>query len=196
MGGIDHLRSLAKVRLVDNIQNKNEQNYPKIISGTFIGVQNALCVTPAAASAYVNGSQVHDTHVADPDNDGESGTRFFYPLGVMPASWTNLASNEYRGEIRGGYVPEMSIFNVNGDVRQGLPIFRIDVAVGLDAAGNETVKSFDVPMTGYLGETFSFGSSIFRNHIYTLSVTYVKSDGLLLNVGVRDWRSVSFEYEY
>ncbi|MDE6301001.1 MAG: hypothetical protein K2M19_04735 [Muribaculaceae bacterium] len=196
LGELDMLRAVAKVRVVDNIDNKNADGYPKIVNAALIGSQSYLCPVPNGALTYQNGTQVHTPRLANPEYESNDINKFTYRLGVMPAAWTDLPPTAYRGEIFAGYIPEMGIFHINNDVNQGLPLFRISVAISKDSDGKEIIKLYEVPMTAYSGENFEFGNAILRNHIYTLSVKHVNNSDLILNVAVKDWRTISYQYEY
>lgn len=162
LGTINLLRSMAKVRVVDNIQNKHG-DYPRVAGAILIGSQNYICPVPAGALTYENGNQVHTPHLPSTANDGQ----FMFLLG---RTTNNTPAVPHTGDIRVGYVPEMMIDNINNDVAQGMPYFRIKVELGLDTDNKIIEKTYDVPMTGYKNQSFNFGKAVLRNHIYTLSV--------------------------
>lgn len=173
LGEIDMLRALAKVRVVDNIQNKDSDGYPKIVGASFIGSQDRVCQLPYHATNYTNGTQVHSPNIADPGNT----ERREFLMGVIPVEWTNITADERKGDVRIGYVPEQKIGPVNDNASEVMPIFRITVEFY-----DHTTKDYDVDMKSFNGQTFEFGESILRNHIYTLSVNEVKEIGAELDL--------------
>lgn len=163
LGTIHMLRSMAKVRVVDNIQDKDDRGYPRVAGAILVGSQNYIYPVPAGALTYENGNQVHTPHLPSTTNDG----KYIFRLGHTN---DNTPAVLHTGDIRVGYVPEMEITDINNDIAQGMPYFRIEIEFGTDTEGNVTAKTYDVPMTGYKNQSFQFGSAVLRNHIYTLSV--------------------------
>ncbi|MDE6267189.1 MAG: hypothetical protein K2M07_07565 [Muribaculaceae bacterium] len=186
------LRSVAKMRVVDNIQNKNEQGYPKIIAAQITGDQDLIMLLPHDAANYVNGTQVHYPNVGTPG----SNTPNAYKLGYIPDGWAISPAVEKKGYLFVGYCPEQTIHSQNYDVNPGYPIFNITVAISKDDAGNEVTKVYDVPMAKFSENDGGFGQYILRNHIYTLSVDRVQLAGLSINVAVKDWKKYDYIYEY
>lgn len=189
---MDMLRSLAKVRLIDNIDNKSADGYPKVVAAQLVGTQNAIHQLPFGAATYVNGNQVHSPYFADPDYDSASGPGFIYCLGRMPASITDVPSSQRKGDVRVGYVPEMKILPTLNENLGGLPAFRITMALSKSVDGTEITEEYLVPMSRFPG----FGGNILRNHIYTLSVDHVTLQNLTLNITVNHWDTIRFIYEY
>ncbi len=188
LGGVDMLRSVAKVRVVDNIRNKDDNGYPRIVSARLVASQDELLVLPAGAATYVNGDQVHTAALAAP---GEIKP-LTLPLGAVPSSWTVTPAIDHRGDIFTGYAPEMKISNADTT----RPYFQITVALRSGSNGDVT-KSYTVPMAG--GSDYPdirFGDYVLRNHIYTLSIERVNLDELTLEVAVNDWKTLNFNYEY
>lgn len=192
LGELDMLRALAKVRIVDNIKNKDASGYPKIISTEIAGTQDMVCQLPANAASYINGNQVHEPNIANPDNSFNSQSPISYRLGIIPASINMTPANERKGETFIGYLPEQKIDHLNNNVAEGTPQFRITVAMDEELK----LREYTVPMTGYAGKKFEFGDYILRNHIYTLSVESVQTSQLILNVAVKNWRKINYEHEY
>ncbi|MDE7350784.1 MAG: hypothetical protein K2N25_06935 [Muribaculaceae bacterium] len=173
MGDIFMLRSLAKIRVIDNAP-KDDEGYPFISSVEVEGRTNMFAQLPANASNYVNGLQVHDINALGASGASESRT---YKLGYL---------RESTKATRFGYLPEQSI-------AYGLPV--IKVTAQLDANRTEV---YSIPMTGgsdYPGLTF--GDAILRNHIYTLSVNSI-TVGIPaeLNVEVEEWIDHPLELSY
>ncbi|MDE5849341.1 MAG: hypothetical protein K2H38_04300 [Muribaculaceae bacterium] len=169
LGQIDLLRALAKVRVVDNIQNKGVDGYPKITKVEFIGSQNMAKPLPNDASKYVNGNQVHIPNIFKPDNALTPDNQSTYRLGVMPDEMTGISPDDRKGSVLVGFVPEQVIGNVSNE--HGIPGFKITI----EYYENE-IKDFVVPMYGYNGAPFGFGGNILRNHVYTLSVERVENE--------------------
>ena len=174
------LRSLAKVRVIDNIQLKNDDGYPRIMSASIISSQNAARQIPANALNYENGSQVH---TPNPVNTGDLpgfNDAFQYRLGIIPGWMSITPENERKGNVFIGFIPEQNILKENSEsVEPPLPVFRLEIAVPVQAEDPENpektmeTRYFDVPLAGYHDQPFTFGNSILRNHIYTLSVEQV-----------------------
>lgn len=197
LGDMNMLRSLAKVRVVDNIQNKGADGYPKIIGASIVSSQSYIHTMPYDALNYINGNQVHTPYIANPEYEIGESNPFTYKLGILPAAWSNLPSSQYKGDIRVGYIPEQSIKQVNNDVSQGMPIFQVTVALSKNADGTEETKIYHIPMTGYKDQVFSFGDYILRNHIYTLSVNEISMDTEAdITVNVADWIPKTFTLDY
>lgn len=191
LGNVEMLRALAKVRVEDRIAIRDADGYPKIVQAEIVSSKTDAFHLPYGAKTYLNGSQVDLPNIVDPDADiSEKGV---FRMGIIPVE---SSSDDNSGLLRIGYIPEQKISIINNDVNQGLPAFRLKVAMYKDTDGSDFTKEFIVPMTRYKDTVFQFGSDILRNHIYTLSVTNVTNDRILLNIAVKDWRKFSFEYEY
>lgn len=194
MGGVDMLRSVAKIRVVDNIQNKIG-DYPKITGAYFYGCQKDLRVVPDGALTYENGTQVHTPNIANPSTEQHAFESFPYKLGIIPPAWTNIPETERKGDIFVGYAPEMATTHAGTQ----LPYFSITVALSKNDDGSEVTKTYEVPMTRPAADGMSainFGDYVLRNHIYTLEVDRVNIDNLTLEVAVNEWKTLNFEYEY
>lgn len=195
LGEMDLLRSIAKVRVVDNIQNKGAEGYPKIISAEFIGSQDHARQLPADALTYEDGQQVHTPNLASPDKPLSIADSYTYRLGTIPDNWslTEPDAAKMTGTTWIGYVPEQKIGNLNNNVAEGMPIFRITVALQRNDDGSDETKSYDVPMTDYP----AFGTAILRNHIYSLSVDEVGlGNDARLTFTVADWTPETFTLSY
>ena len=201
LGQVDMLRSLAKVRVIDNIGNKAD-GYPNIQSVEFIGSQDHCIPIPADAPGYVNGNQVHTPNIFDADKALTLEGAHVYKLGTITDDWDMTPSDEKKGVTRIGYVPEQKIGTINGNVAQGLPMFRITAALQKNADGTDLIKVYDVPMTGYFGggttgTDFYFGNAILRNHIYTLSVNHIAvGTPAEITVDIQPWQMSSMNLDY
>ncbi len=177
LGEMSMLRALAKIRVIDNIADK-KNGLPYVSSAVVIGTASRACPLPAGAAAYADGSQVHTANIAA-TAEGENTTFIMGYLG-------DSGSNEIFG-----YCPEQTITG-------GSPVMRITVVFEKDAAGVPAEYDiYDVPMKGYDGKDFSFGSEVLRNHIYTLSVDNVRR-GIPANitVTVADWQQASLTLDF
>lgn len=178
-GDVNMLRAVAKVRVIDNIKDKDENGYPKIeevkvITGTNIGYS-----FPYDAINYVDGNQVHTANIYS-DN-----TTTTYNLGY-------LSQNDK--SMRIGYIPEQAI-------ETATPRFRIRVSLSANATGQTNdpeTRIYEVPMSGYEGQSFpQWTGNILRNHIYTLSVDEVNTGTpAQVTVTVADWTSSSLTLNY
>ncbi|MDE6479178.1 MAG: hypothetical protein K2L45_02835 [Muribaculaceae bacterium] len=188
LGQIDLLRALAKVRVVDNIQNKNNDGFPKISKVEFIGSQNGARPLPNDASKYINGNQVHTPNIFKPGNPLSPEDAFTYRLGEMPVDLTSILPADRTGAVLVGFVPEQTIGNTG--TGSGIPGFKITI----EYFENETMD-FVVPMYGYNGKKFEFGDNILRNHIYTLSVERAEAE-ITLEAIEAPYNSVELEPEF
>lgn len=146
MGEIYMLRSLAKIRVIDAAQ-KDTYGYPKITSVVVNGSTDMSALLPADASGYANGNQVHAINYLAPSAPNANKS---FRLGYLNDN-----------TVRFGYIPEQAI-------QYGNPV--IEITAQLDAERTET---YLVPMGGNDEYGISFGTSIFRNHIYTLQVNHI-----------------------
>ena len=189
LGEVNLLRALAKVRVVDNIQNKDPQGYPYIVSAEFLSSQDQGRQLPANAINYDDGQQVHTPNIfQDNSNLTLAAT---YKLGTVQDSWTITPANKRTGKVFIGFVPEQKIGHPNNNFEEGMPQFHVTIA---NHKADDTIEMLDyyVPMTSYNGVNFSFGQNILRNHIYTLSVDDFGAT-LNLNVDVVPYRSCVLE---
>lgn len=193
LGELSLLRSLAKVRIVDNIQVKDRDGYPKIVGVTVFGTQSTAHQLPADAANYIDGHQVHTPNIANPDVTMEMTNAVGYRLGTIPDSWIE-PSVDHTGSVRIGFIPEQQINYLSGDDRsKGLPFFRITLATVIDDEGNVELRYFDVPMIKF--PDFVNAQNILRNHIYTISVDNAESD-LTLTVKLVPWIGKKVDYTF
>lgn len=169
-GEISMLRSVAKVQVLDEIINRDQTTgLPRIEAVTFIGPSDKAYILPYDASNYQNGKQI------ETPNNCEGNQR---ELGLLKRE-----NNKWIG-----YIPEQSVKGSK---------FVINVTYYLKEDGTPLdPMTFEVPMTGYNDQTFKFGDFILRNHIYTLSVKSVETSKPSIEVSVKQWRKINFEYEY
>lgn len=154
------LRSLAKIKVVDHIENRNESTgLPRVESVTFNAPTSHAFTLPYDAINYVNGQQVSSPRICD------GMPMQIALLKRKPGEWI-------------GYIPEQSIDK---------PKITINITYELKPDGTPLDQvSFEVPMTGYNGQTFEFGDNILRNHIYTLSVDGALHE-ILFSLDVEKW---------
>lgn len=194
LGDVDLLRAVAKVRVLDNIQNKDEEGFPKIVMAQFRGSQDVLRQLPANALTYKNGNQVHLPNIFDLASIEEVEG---YTLGTIPSDWEMAGT--VSSQTRIGYVPEQSIgVFKNNNAYDILPKFWLRIALQKKSDGTIEYKEYEVPMTKYENQPdFKFGENILRNHIYTLSVNQVKlGTPLNLTFNVSPWTSSRLELDY
>ncbi|MDE6522598.1 MAG: hypothetical protein K2L17_07265 [Muribaculaceae bacterium] len=185
LGEVDILRALAKLRVIDNIENKNPTTHlPRIdeVSIDSRTIEAYVLPTDAENFSGVQKDISRPVPVIGEDN--------FYTLKLG-----FLNENSYRNDsTRIGYLPEQL------NVENNCPIVKITVTFETDASGNPTKQqTYDVPLAGYNGVNFTanLGNSIIRNHIYTLSI-----DGVSLGADpdvhaeVMDWEPSEFELDY
>ena len=197
LGEMELLRAIAKIRVIDNIRNKDADGYPKITGAEFIGSQSMARQLPSDAINYQNGNQIHIPNIAEPDKELTLNGATTYRLGTIPDAWFVTPPDQRTGQTWIGYAPEQKIGNINNDIAQGMPVLSIRVAVERNADGSEKTVTYDVPMTGYKGNQFDFGDYILRNHIYTLSVDEVAVGAdAELTFNVAPWVESSFDLDY
>lgn len=176
LGELSLLRSLAKVRVVDNIQEKDVDGYPKIVAASIFGTQPSARFLPAEAESYENGTQVHTPNIAS--NVAISiANQEKYPMGTIPDSWIE-PSVAKTGNVRIGFIPEQQINWADRDLSKGLPYFHITIATLLDEDGIDVLEDYDIPMVNFYKDEQNpgFGTNILRNHIYTLSINAVNAN--------------------
>lgn len=185
LGEVDMLRALSKIRVIDNIINKNPATHlPRI---------DEVIIESRAVQAYVlpyDAANFFGNQKDSPRIVPTSGDNSIYTLKLGYLNTAAYANDS----TRIGYLPEQ----VN--VENNCPIVKITVTFETDATGNPTRQQiYDVPLAGYNGENFTanLGSNILRNHIYTLSVDGVSlGTDLDLHAEVADWIPSEFELDY
>lgn len=182
LGSIDLLRAVAKVRIVDNIEDKGTDGYPKIVSAEIRGTQDKAYQLPYNALTYVNGNQVHTPNIVDADANELVDP--IIQLGRLPNSWTMTPASERKGDTFAGFIPEQKIGNINNTIDQSAPIITIRVAMRNTISGSELIRTYTVNMDNFK----DFGNSILRNHIYTLSVTGFNSNTINCEVDLVPYR--------
>lgn len=199
LGEVDMLRALAKVRVVDNIQNKNDEGYPKITQVEFIGSQGTAFSLPTDAVNYINGNQVHTPNIYNTEVSFNGDfNKYTYKLGTIAEGWDMTPADNRKGQTRIGYVPEQTITYLNGNVAEGFPIIKITAAIRKDPSGNDEIKEYNIPMKGkYEDQEFNFGNQILRNHIYTLSVNKIAvGTPANISIDITDWTTNDVNLDY
>ena len=185
LGEVDMLRALAKLRVIDNIENKNPATHlPRI---------DEVNIESRTIEAYVLPPDAEDFSGVQQDKPRPvpaSGADTFYSLKLG-----FLNENAYRTDsTRIGYLPEQL------NIEDQCPIVKITVTFETDASGTPTrQQTYDVPLAGYNGENFTanLGSNILRNHIYTLSIDAVSLGAEPdIHAEVMDWEPSEFELDY
>lgn len=177
IGNVDMLRSLVKIRIIDNIEkmplpegaDPSQKQLPVIKQVSIVSSTDRAYIVPDNAIYYVGKD---DIRVAD----ASDSRTFEYKLGYL--------TDETRS-IRFGYVPEQRI------VANGTPKALVTVELYDDYETHTTTEeTYEVPLSGYDGMDFSenLGTEIVRNHIYTLRIDGVKLGGKLdLSVDAAAW---------
>lgn len=177
LGDISMLRAMMKMRVVDNIENKTADGYPKVTSATLYYQAVNGYVTPAAPGSYVNGMQVHTDRVIAPQDGVAKNT--------LPLRAGTVVDNSFVGcappQTITSYAPSMAIY------------------VQRDAAS--TPQRFDVDITPErlpgIADPDKWGAMMLRNHVYTLSVVKVDFGAeLTLTATVADWDDSAFEFDF
>lgn len=176
LGDVFMLRALAKIRVIDNAPTDNE-GFPYVKAVSVRSVTDRGYQLPEGADTYSNGEQVHAIrYAAVPEEQTSANTEF--RLGYLTKSTPDAKL------LRFGYLPEQ-------EIGEGGPV--ICVTAQLNA---ETEKTYEIPMTGYNGSTFDFGS-IMRNHIYTLSIEKITVDTPAeIIVSVDEWKESETTLDY
>lgn len=177
LGDISMLRAMMKMRVVDNIENKTDDGYPKVTSATLYYRAVNGFVTPEDPAGYTNGTQIHADRVIAPQ-DGEAAN-------TLPLRAGTVVENSFVGcappQTITSFAPSMAIY------------------VQRDAAS--TPQRFDVDITperfpGIAAATM-WGAIMLRNHVYTLSVVKVDFGAdLTLTATVADWDDSEFEFDF
>ncbi|MDE6264328.1 MAG: hypothetical protein K2M11_04200 [Paramuribaculum sp.] len=177
LGDISMLRAMMKVRVVDNIANKNDEGYPKITRTQLFYKSVTGYVTPPTPGSYVNGTQIHNDRIAQTD-----GTK------------TNTVN------MRVGTVVENSF--VGCAPVQSLISYYPSLAVYVQPDAGSAEQRFDVDINnvrfpGITGDDM-WGTTMLRNHVYTLRVDNVNfGASLTLTATVADWDDAPvFEFDY
>lgn len=177
MGHIDLLRALAKIRVIDNIENKNpDTGLPRIEEASIFSASARAYVLPYRAETF-KGVQI-------------DMPRSYIVAGAEPYSLKLGYLND--PDVHFGYLPEQTI---TGET----PFLRLKVTLDKDAEGNLIQKDYDVPLSGYNSVDFreKFGLYILRNHVYTLSVDGVATDTpLSMDIEVAEWTEAPFELDF
>ncbi len=137
---INMLRCLAKVEVIDNIGDKDEDGYPCIETVSMLNRNNVALLIPGG---FENGVQVTSpSYPADPVLDSSAKT-----MSETDGAFT-------------AYIPEISFKDLNG----GNKAF----AVVVRNSGSATdVTRYEVAIPA---ENNAWGAALLRNHIYRLSV--------------------------
>lgn len=197
LGNVWMLRSFAKVRIHDNIQDKNNE-FPRLHSAVMTYTVPNAYLLPDNAASYVNGTQVHQMRECK-----ENGRDVNY--GDETSLLLPFISTRRR--VLTGYLPEQSI-------QGAVPVLAITVQTSPFASAatatdgrltykpqstvdfEEHTRTFVVPLSGYKGTQFTWGDKILRNHVYDLNVDFKDGTELTLTANVRDWEQSRLELDY
>lgn len=174
LGDISMLRAMMKVRLIDDIQGKSDDGYPRITGATLIYKSVNGYVTPDDPANYKNGYQVHTDRIAA--TDGTQTNEVTMRAGtIVENSWVACA-------------PVQSLTSFGPSLR---------VTAVRDAASEPQTFDLDIAsIEGITAETM-WGSTMLRNHVYTLNVTGVNfGTTLTLTATVADWDDSEFNFDF
>lgn len=156
------LRSLAKIKVVDNITSRDSNGLPHIDAVTIIGLPTAYTL-PYDANKYKNGKQVHTARPCEMVDGNPVATREL-----------NLPRDTDNNKLFVAYIPEQSI---------NIPKLFIKVTFSLNADNTPLEqKTYEVPLSMFT----DFGDALLRNHVYTLSVDMAGPEAEL-SVAVEPW---------
>lgn len=192
IGEVHLQRALAKVCVIDNIENRNPDTLLPRIESVAVRSRTQLgYVLPQNPLDYENND------LPNPIYQNPIATVSTYLLGYQGEE----KPTSPEGLLRFGYLPEQQYSEVaTGSAPAPDPYIIITVTFAVDEEGNPTEqKTYYVPFTGYDGESFSqnFGEYLLRNHIYTLSVDRVRFDtDLELTLRVKDWDAQTTTWDY
>lgn len=177
LGDISMLRAMMKVRVVDNIANKNEDGYPKITRTQLFYKSVTGYVTPPAPGSYINGTQIHSDRIAQ--TDGNKTNTVNMRVGTV-------VENSFVG-----CAPVQSLISNSPSLA---------VYVQRDEDSAEQLFDVDINPTRFPGITNDdmWGTTMLRNHVYTLRVDNVNfGASLTLTATVADWDDAPvFEFDY
>lgn len=208
LGELYLLRSIAKVRVVDNVSNKDAEGYPKIVDVRIETSNNMARQMPFDAINYQNGQQVHKPNIHtlqnEPDNiEPQLQNPHSFRLGKINDQHNMTAPADRKGDTFIGYIPEQNIYSysLNGE-EITLPRYKITVrlkklneggtAYDKDDDGNIALEDVEYTVPMPLSQKY-----ILRNHIYTLSVNHVNIGGQAeITVEVKDWDESTYILDY
>ena len=183
LGSVSMLRAVAKIRVVDNIENKDADGYPKIIGAEISSTQNLVKQLPYNAATYQDGTQVHTPDIAEPSNIQIKETAI---LGLLPDNWTMTPANERKGSTFAAFIPEQAIGTyINNDVNQPALVYNIYVEMRHPIDGSKLIRTYTKNMIDF---RVTFGEQLLRNHIYTLSVNEIEENSIKCEVDLVPYR--------
>lgn len=198
LGNVFMLRSFAKVRIHDNIREKKDE-FPRLHSAILTYTTPNAYMLPADAASYLNGTQVHAMRECKENSwniayGGETSLQLPFISG--------------KRKILIGYLPEQTIGTEMPNLEIRIQISPFDAAESVTGGDRLTYKpngqedlekhtrKFIVPMSGYKGTAFTWGSQILRNHIYDLNVDFKDGTELTLAANVKDWDQTRLELDF
>ena len=181
------LRSLAKIEINDNIDNREatEDRYPRIESATLDYKYSTGKLLPYNFSGYTNGAQVEKVNL------GSAGDRETRIMTLITGTYYgDGAEAGKRVRFFRGYCPEQMI------ERDGLPEVNITIKPAASSSEDE-YSHYTVPLYGYNGGEFSWGTNnqLLRNHIYRINVNSVGTPADI-TVQVMPWESEEITWDY
>ncbi|MDE7347519.1 MAG: hypothetical protein K2N48_12375 [Muribaculaceae bacterium] len=177
LGNISLLRAMMKLRIVDNIQQRGEDGYPKLTGATLSFRARTGYVTPENAGSYTNGQQVHTDRVINAQDESASNIGLWKGAGeentfVCCAPTQSITSSP--------------------------PVLTIWAQRDADSEPQEFEVIISPSILTGITDADKWGVTMLRNHVYTLSVNQVIFGAKLnLTATVADWDDApAFNFDY
>lgn len=169
LGEVFMLRAMAKLRLMDRIENKTG-GYPCIENASVSYSTGRGYVTPVDPATYVNGRQVHTDRIVTSDG-------------------ATAAMRQGRKEAASliSYLPAQQLGS-------GAP--RISVDVKRTAGAETETYEIDLSDPQYTVIGSDWGGIMLRNHVYRLAVVSVSKDKIRIIVRLTPWSVEDVDVDY
>lgn len=179
LGNVMMLRAVAKVELLDGIEDRDEDGFPRVVDAWLSYGIPAGRLLPADAANYQNGTQVHAVNLAA---QGALQTR------EMRCINAGIPDNPAVMRFFRAYCPEQSISSEQ-------PVIRLLVQPAAGSSESDYIE-YTVPLEGYNGNPFGF-VNLYRNHIYRINVKSVNiGTPAQITVNVLDWDDEEVIWDY
>lgn len=176
LGNISLLRAVMKLRVVDNILQRSEDGYPKVTGARLSYNATKGFVTPSDPGTYENGLQVHTDRVVGSDGNTNNITLW-------------QGSKEVNSLIC--CAPPQSITSYP-------PVLTIWAQRDATSVPQEFEVKISPELLEGIAETGKWGTTMLRNHVYTMNVNQVIFGAALhLTATVADWDDAPvFTFDY
>lgn len=177
LGNISLLRAMMKLRIVDAIDTRDSDGYPKVTAARLTYKSTSGYVTPTNPGTYINGQQVHEDRVISPV-DGTSNSINFW----QGASETNSLIC---------CAPPQAITS-------NPPVLTIWAQRDADSAPQDFEVEISPSFLNGIADADKWGATMIRNHVYTLNVEdVIFGANLRLTATVEDWDDApAFNFDY